>query len=40
VADGSRSESIPDGTQVDPRYAGSPFLFRATLDRVVITLKD
>ncbi len=28
------------GTQVDPRYAGSPFPFRGTLDRVVITLKD
>jgi arylsulfatase len=28
------------GTQVDPKYEGSPFPFTGQLDRVVITLKD
>jgi arylsulfatase len=28
------------GTQVDPDYAGSPFVFEGELDRVVITLRD
>ena len=28
------------GTQVDPRYAGSPFPFEGELDRVIITLTD
>ncbi len=28
------------GTQVDPRYAGSPFPFNGDLDRVTITLTD
>ena len=28
------------GTQVDPRYAGSPFPFKGALDRVKITLTD
>ncbi len=28
------------GTQVDPRYAGSPFAFTGNLDRVTITLTD
>ena len=31
---------IDYGTQVDPNYAGSPFPFQGTLDRVVITLAD
>ena len=28
------------GTQVDPRYEGSPFKFEGELDRVIITLTD
>ena len=28
------------GTQVDPRYAGSPFPYSGELDRVRITLTD
>ena len=28
------------GTQVDPDYEGSPFLFTGELDRVIVTLKD
>ncbi|MHC4911206.1 MAG: sulfatase-like hydrolase/transferase [Planctomycetota bacterium] len=28
------------GTQVDPRYAGSPFIFTGELDRVIVTLTD
>ena len=28
------------GTQVDPRYAGSPFEFNGELDRVIITLTE
>ena len=31
---------MDNGTQVDPRYEGSPFAFEGDLDRVVITLKD
>ena len=31
---------IDYGTQVDPNYAGSPFPFTGTLDRVKITLTD
>jgi arylsulfatase len=31
---------IDNGTQVDPRYAGSPFEYTGELDRVVITLRD
>jgi len=28
------------GTQVDPDYEGSPFIFTGVLDRVFITLAD
>jgi arylsulfatase len=31
---------IDYGTQVDPKYAGSPFPFTGELDRVTITLTD
>ncbi len=31
---------IDNGTQVDPRYAGTPFPYTGELDRVVITLGD
>jgi len=28
------------GTQVDPAYEGSPFVFKGALDRVIIMLRD
>ena len=31
---------IDNGTQVDPDYAGSPFVLTGDLDRVTITLTD
>jgi hypothetical protein len=31
---------MDSGTQVDPDYAGGPFKFTGTIDRVKVTLTD